>query len=143
MSEPQPPRRMARSIAALFAGMAVGILLSVGTDVVMHVMGYFPPLGQPHSSGPLVVATAYRAVYGVVSGYIAARLAPFRPMMHAMVLGFLGLIVCIIGAVVTWNKGPAFGPHWYPLALVLLALPTAWLGGKLRENQLQAGSSVS
>jgi len=134
---------MARSIAALFAGMAVGILLSLGTDVVLHAIGYFPPMGQPLSSGPLVVATAYRAVFGAVSSYIAERLAAYRPMMHAIVLGFVGLFVCIIGAVVTWNKGPAFGPHWYPVALVLLALPTAWLGGKLRESQLQAGSSAS
>jgi hypothetical protein len=43
----------------------------------------------------------------------------------------LGFGVRMVGAVVTWNKGPAFGPHWYPVALVVLAIPTAWLGGKL------------
>jgi len=58
-------------------------------------------MGQPLSSGPLVVATAYRAVFGAVSSYIAERLAAYRPMMHAIVLGFVGLFVCIIGAVVT------------------------------------------
>ena len=34
-------------------------------------------------------------------------------------------------AAATWNKGPEFGPHWYPLALVATALPCAWLGGRL------------
>jgi hypothetical protein len=34
--------------------------------------------------------------------------------------------------VVTWKRGPAFGPHWYPLALVATAVPYAWLGGQLR-----------
>ena len=42
------------------------------------------------------------------------------------------------GAVVTWNKGPVFGPHWYPVALVVLAIPTAWAGGKIRLAQLRA-----
>jgi len=49
----------------------------------------------------------------------------------------IGLALSTLGAAATWNKGPAFGPHWYPLALVVLALPTAWLGGKLRVMQLR------
>jgi hypothetical protein len=62
-------------------------------------------------------------------------------MLHALVLGALGLAVSTLGAVVTWNKGPAFGPHWYPLALVVLAMPQAWVGGKLYEMQLHARSA--
>ena len=31
---------------------------------------------------------------------------------------------------------PAFGPHWYPVALIVTAIPCAWLGGKLRVMQL-------
>ena len=98
---------------------------------MLHVIGLFPPLGEPVSSPPLVLATVYRLVYGVIASYVAARLAPSQPMTHALVLGMLGFVVSMVGAVVTWNKGPAFGPHWYPVALVVLAIPTAWLGGKL------------
>ena len=116
--------------------MLVGIALSIGTDGVMHAIGYFPPIGQPVSSGPLIPATIYRAVYGVIGAYVAASLAPNRPMLHAMVLGALGLLVCIAGAAFTWNRGAEFGPHWYPVALVLLALPTAWLGGKLGQRKV-------
>ena len=112
MNETHPPRQLGRSMLALLAGMLAGIILSIGTDVLMHVIGLFPALGQPISSPPLVLATAYRSVYGVVATYIAARLAPSQPMTHALVLGMLGFVVSIIGAVVTWNKGPAFGPHW-------------------------------
>jgi hypothetical protein len=57
-------------------------------------------------------------------------------MQHALALGVVGLLLSIVGAVVTWNGEPAFGPHWYPLALVVTALPSAWLGGKLRMMQL-------
>lgn len=133
ISEKSPQRRIGRSIAAVLAGMIVGIVLSLGTDLVLHMAHVFPPLGASMTGydGPLLLATIYRTVYGVLSSYIAARLAPHRPMLHAMVLGALGFAVSILGAVVTWNKGPAFGPHWYPVALIILALPTAWLGGKL------------
>jgi hypothetical protein len=87
------------------------------------------------SDALFVLATAYRIVYGIAGGYVAARLAPDRPMTHALVLGVVGLAVSIAGAVATWNAGPAFGPHWYPLALVVTAVPGCWLGGKLFEAQ--------
>jgi len=140
ISEEGPQRRIGRSIVAVLAGMIVGIVLSLGTDLVLHMAHVFPPLGASMTGydGPLLLATIYRTLYGVLSSYIAARLAPHRPMLHAMVLGALGFAVSILGAVVTWNKGPAFGPHWYPVALIVLALPTAWLGGKLRLAQVGA-----
>ena len=77
------------------------------------------------------LATAYRIVISVAGCYIAARLAPDRPMGHALVLGVIGVVISAIGAAVTWNKGPAFGPHWYPLLLIVVAMPCAWIGGKL------------
>jgi hypothetical protein len=136
MNETQSATRLGRSIAAVLAGIVTGIVLSVGTDLVMHAMGYLPPLGERASDGSLAVATVYRTVYGVLGAYITARLAPYRPMLHAMVLGSLGFVVSGAGAAATWNKGPAFGPHWYPVALVVLALPAAWVGGRWREAQI-------
>ena len=140
IGETHPPRRFGRSIGALLAGMVVGIVLTIGTDIVLHAIGVFPPWGQSMVGfdGPLLLATLYRTIYGVAGSYIIARLAPDRPMQHALVGGFVGLVVSIVGAAVTWNKGPAFGPHWYPLALVVLAMPQAWAGGKLRVMQLRA-----
>ncbi len=143
MNEPRPPRRLGRSLIALLAGMFAGILLSIGTDVVLHAAGIFPALGQQMSDPLLLLATAYRTIYGVAGSYITARLAPDRPMMHALVLGMLGFVVSTVGAVVTWNMGPAFEPHWYPVALVALAIPSAWVGGKLRMMQLRASPAES
>ena len=138
MSEMHRPRRIGRSIGAVLAGALASIVLSIGTDAVLRGTGIFPPLGQPMNDALLLLATAYRTVYGVAGSYIAARLAPDRPMAHALALGIMGLVVSLVGAVVTWNKGPAFGPHWYPLTLVALAIPTAWAGGQLRVMQLRA-----
>jgi len=138
MSEMHHPRRIGRSIGAVLAGALASIVLSIGTDAVLRGTGIFPSLGQPMNDALLLLATAYRTVYGVAGSYIAARLAPDRPMAHALALGIMGLVVSLVGAVVTWNKGPAFGPHWYPLTLIALAIPTAWAGGQLRVMQLRA-----
>jgi len=139
MSDANPPRRIGRSIIAVLVGMVVGIAITLSTDEILHIVDVFPPWGASMVGfdGALLSATAYRTVYGVLGSYIMARLAPDRPMTHALVGGFLGLVVSIAGAVATWNKGPAFGPHWYPLALIVLAIPQAWAGGRLRVMQLR------
>ena len=137
MSETRAPRRLGRSIGAVLAGVVACVILSLGTDMLLHAAGVFPALGQPMSDQLFLLATAYRTVYNIAGSYIAARLAPDRPMAHALWLGVMGLVLCIVGAVVTWNKGPAFGPHWYPVALIVLAMPCAWAGGRLFGAQMR------
>ena len=133
---PSQPRRWGRSAIALFAGLLVGVVLSLGTDQILHLLKIYPPWGQMMSDGLFLLATAYRIVYTVIGSYIAARLAPDRPMWHAMVLGIVGLVVSIAAAVGTWNHEPPLGPHWYAVAIAAISIPCAWLGGKLRERQL-------
>ena len=137
MNETQPARSIGRSIGALLAGFVVVVILSLGTDLALHAAGIFPPLGQIMSNPLFLLATVYRTFYAIVGSYITARLAPNRPMQHALLGGGIGLVLAIVGAAVTWNKD--LGPHWYPLALVATALPCAWVGGKLRLMQLRAG----
>jgi hypothetical protein len=81
-----------------------------------------------------VFATVYRTIYTVLGGYVTARLAPYRPMTHVWILSIFGLLAAITGALATWDKGPEFGPKWYPLALVILAIPSVLLGGKLARS---------
>jgi hypothetical protein len=131
-----------KSVLAVIAGAAVSIVLSVGTDAVMQKTGVFPSSGGAMSDGLFVLATAYRAVYGVLGSYLTARLAPSRPMMHALILGAIGCAVGMVGLVVTWNKMPGIGPRWYPIALVVLGWLQAWAGGKLRVMQMSSRSSA-
>jgi peptidoglycan/LPS O-acetylase OafA/YrhL len=140
----QPERRILRSIGAVLAGIIVGVAVTLGTDKLLHIAGVFPPFGQSMVGydGALLLATGYRVVYAILGSYITAWLAPNRPMQHALIGGAIGFVVSIVGAVVTWNSGPAFGPHWYPIALVVTALPCAWAGGKLRLMQLRTPAQV-
>jgi len=138
MTETHRPRLILRRIGAVLAGFLAIFILSIATDVALHATGVFPPWGQPMSDALFLLATAYRIVFGVAGCYIAARLAPDRPMQHALALGVVGFAVSILGAVATWDRGPAFGPHWYPVAIIAITMPCAWAGGRLRVMQLRA-----
>ena len=102
--------------------------------MALHATGIFPPFGQPMGDALFLLATAYRIVYGVAGSYIAARLAPDRPMQHALALGVVGLVLSIAGAVAMWDAGPA----WFSLAVIAIAMPCAWAGGRLRDMPLRA-----
>jgi len=135
MRETGSPRRIGRSILAVLAGIVVGAVLSLGTDALLEAVGVFPKIGKQMSDALFALATAYRIVYGILGSYVIARLAPDRPMQHALIGGVLGLVVSIIGAVVTWNRD--LGPHWYAIGIAVTALPCAWVGGKLRLMQMR------
>jgi hypothetical protein len=132
-----PPRRTGRSIAAVLVGIVVVFVLSLGTDQLLHVLQVYPPWGEPmHDHGLNALALSYRLVYGVVGGYVAAWLAPRKPVKHAVILGVIGTVLSILGAI--GAIAMKVGPIWYPIALVVTALPCAWLGGVLYRNKAEA-----
>jgi hypothetical protein len=51
-------------------------------------------------------------------------------MTHVLVLGTVGIVAGSAGAIATWNLGPEFGPKWYPIMLVVTALPCVWAEGR-------------
>jgi hypothetical protein len=125
-----PSRGALRSIGALVAGFLSTAILSLFVDQILHWMGVFPPWGQvTYATGPFALAVTYRTIFGVVGAWIAARLAPRAPLTHAMVLGTFGFVVTLASVLVPSVRN--LGPVWYPIALTVLALPTAWLGGTL------------
>ncbi len=115
-----------RSAVAVLAGLAVVAALSGGTDYVVTKFGLLSFDG-PDPTVPFAIATVYRSLWAVAGGYTAARLAPERPMLHAIILGGIGFVAALGGCIMKWN----LGHHWYPIALVITALPCSWLGGKL------------
>src|SRR5262249_4624257 len=131
------PRKIVRRIGAVLAGVLVVLILDVTFDVIMHATGIYPPWFQPMATSRWLLAVGYRMIDGTIGGYVTARLAPDRPLRHALALGIIGLLLSSAGLLATWNKGPEFGPRWYPLALVFIAIPCACLGGWLRERQLR------
>ena len=119
-----------RSTGAVVAGFVAIVVLSLGTDQVLHVLTVYPPWGEPMAGGLFAVATAYRIVYTVLGGYVTARLAPHAPVRHALILGLVGLAPGLAGVMVAIAK-PGLGPLWYPVVLAVTGLPCTWLGGVL------------
>lgn len=122
-----------KSIWAVVAGVVVIIVVTTVVDILLHLAGIFPPMNQPLDDRLSVLATSYRIVISVGGAWLTARLAPDKPMKHAIILGCVGVVLGLVGLVATWNLG--LGPRWYPIALVVLAIPQCWVGGKVYEFQ--------
>ena len=131
---------MGRSIMAVAAGFLFIAMLAFGMDMVMkQVMpGAFNAEGHIESVPMLLFAMFYVAVFAIAGCYLAARLAPNRPMRHALILGALGLVFNLIAATQVWDTAPA----WYFIASLVLVMPYAWIGGKIRENQIAGGEGM-
>jgi hypothetical protein len=135
--ENAPPRNLPRSFAAVFAGIVTVVVLSLATDQVLHELDVYPPWGEPmRDAAPNLLALTYRSVYNVVGGYVTARLAPRSAMRHVVALGIVGLVLGLLGAIATIPMN--IGPAWYPIGLVITALPGCWLGGVLYRRRYGA-----
>ena len=130
-----------RSILAIVSGFVAIALLSLSADRLVHHMwpGAFDAAGRTDSVGMLTFTLAYVALFAVLGCYLAARLAPNRPMSHALVLGLLGVVFTGVGTIGAWATAPA----WYHVADVALVMPYAWVGGHLRMLQIEEPRSTN
>lgn len=122
-----------KSIGAVLAGFMANAIITTLIDVVLHLLKVFPPWDQPINDNQSLIAFSYRVLLGIWGCYLTARLAPSRPMGHALGQGLLGVVLCTAAVLATWDKN--LGPHWYPIALAVIALPCAWAGGYLYERR--------
>lgn len=120
-----------KSVLAVVAGVFFIIIVTTLVDIALYTTGVYSP-NEPLSDSLAALATAYRIPIAVIGAWLTARLAPRKPVKHALILGGVGAVLGLIGAVATWGNG--LGPHWYPIALIILALPQCWLGGWLYES---------
>ncbi len=120
-----------KSIGAVLAGLIFIVMTHTGTDAILKGAGVLPKDHLFVGAGLILIVLAYRAVFSLIGCYLTARLAPRNPMKHALVLGFIGLALSLVGAIVAADLGPA----WYGWTLAAISLPIAWLGGKLYERR--------
>ncbi|WP_437841359.1 hypothetical protein [Sorangium sp. So ce1153] len=127
-TEAAPTRTPLRSVGAVLCGLFSTFLITTAVDLALHASGVFPPHGERMADSLFVLALAYRIPFNTAGCYVAARLAPARPMRHALALGLVGVALATLGAILMWELGPA----WYSLANIAVALPCAWAGARLR-----------
>jgi hypothetical protein len=120
-----------RSILAFLAAIVATFVLSYGTDAILVATDLMESDALPDSAAVVALIIAYRTAYNVLGAYIVANLAPKRPMLHAMILGVLG----IVGSLSVTVSQPDYGPAYYAIVLSLLTLPSVWVGVKLAEHR--------
>ncbi len=116
-----------KSIAALLAGFVAVVVISIATDLSLGLSGI---MKRPFDLNPtwfIGLIVVYRSLYSALGAYITAHFAPSRPFRLAMIGGGIGLILSIVGAVSMWDVPP----RWYPIALIVTALPSAWVGAMI------------
>ena len=120
-----------RSVLAVVAGVLITVAGTTLVDIALHAARVFPPSNQPLTDALALLATSYRVVITIGGAWLTARLAPARPMKHALILGAVGTVLGLAGVIATWNLG--LGPRWYPILLAVLAIPECWAGGRVHE----------
>jgi hypothetical protein len=134
-------RQTVRSIGAVAVGFLFIAVLSFGSDILLRVT--FPDdidvQGEIVSVRVLALSLTSAALYATVGCYLTARLAPSRPMWHALVLGVLILIFTVLNTGVLWM----LAAMWYKLASLAIVMPCAWIGGWLAERSRIDGGSTS
>jgi len=136
-----------RSPLAVLAGVVAGaFVIALFEFLGQHV--YPPPAGMdprnPESiraamahvpKGALFLVLVAWSAGSVVGGALAARIAPRRPVIHALVVG--GLLLA--AGVMTMLELPH--PGWFQLAGVATFLPAAWAGSRLVRRPPTSGGA--
>ncbi|MDL5514881.1 hypothetical protein QSE00_23930 [Arenibacter sp. M-2] len=117
-----------KSIVAILAGFVLGATLSLATDFLFDKLGIMSMDNFKETSAIIIlVVIVYRFAFNVIGCYLAAKLAPSNPMKHVIIMGTIGTVLSILGSLTMWDLVIA----WYNISIILIALPSAILGGKL------------
>jgi hypothetical protein len=130
---------MGRSILAVLAGFVAEPILVFAADFLYSRI-------NPHAftadgavfGGAAAVVLIYVQIINAISGWITGVIAPKKPVTHALILGVIGFILCIIVSARRWG----LEAHWFLLGGIVLAIPSTVLGGYLAERQ-RSGKMVS
>lgn len=122
---------MGKIVIGVIAGFIVWTILWLGSDAV--IVGVAPSLAPSAdlSSVPtnyLIIKLVSSIIFSIVAGYVAAMLAK-ENSKSPLYLGVLLLLVGIAFQVAAWNQIPL----WYHIPFLLLLIPMAIVGGKLRK----------
>ena len=130
---------MLRSIGSVVLGYVVLALITiVGTSAAAALLlprpagGTQPGMPPPLTKSYLTANLTLSALAAVVGGYVTARMAPARPMVHVAVLALLIVALSILSSRSPMSTGQ---PGWYKRILPFLGLVGAVAGGILRALQ--------
>ena len=120
-------RLLLTTLGAALAAMALVMgMMSVSVAVLD---GMIPPEILQRF---VLLVLAIELAYGVMGGYLAARIGGSAPFAAALVFGLLGVAITRVAS------GAEGG--WYPLVLQLLLVPATLGGGWVRAHSVARGA---
>jgi peptidoglycan/LPS O-acetylase OafA/YrhL len=123
---------MLRSTLAIIGGyLAMVAVVGLCTyGLMLLTPSWFPGAAPP--AGPfLAVNIAYSVIAALAGGYVAAWIAPQRPVKHAVMLAVFALVMSIVSAVLQGDRQP----RWYQVLLAVCMPMVIVLGGWVRGHQ--------
>ena len=114
-----------RSAAAVLGGLLV---FSIASVVYFQISGN-PPERWPGARAA-AIAIVYGAVFAFIAGYLAARLAPRKPIAHAVAFALLLLTV----AAASYAIQAEGASMWSLIATLVVSVPAAIAGGLVRSK---------
>jgi hypothetical protein len=112
-----------RSVIAIVAGYLV---FGLSSAILFRVGGQDPHLLP--TPGFFLCSVVYGTAFAAAGGYLAARLAPRRPLMHAAILA----VFLAAGALAAIAFERSAGSIWSQLLVLFVMTPAALGGGYLR-----------
>lgn len=124
------PTFVLRSCGGIVAGALVAAagywIAAVAALLVMHGLPLGSP-GGPPTTADVSAHLAFAAVASLGGGLVAARIAGYRPGLHASAIGGLLAIVMFLGFSKPASQWPAWFPYGMAVACAVGAVLAGWL----------------
>jgi len=118
---------MLRSIAGVVTGYVIFGVAALALFPLIH--------RDPHAApglGLVLASTLYGVVFAGLGGFVAARIAGRRPLMHAGTVGLLVALAAIVSMIFNHESSTL----WSELATLLLMAPAAFCGGAVELSRM-------
>ena len=112
------------ALARTIVAVTIGYAIFAGSVFALFTLTGLQP-NESASTGIMVGSIGYGVAAAMLAGYVAARLAPDRPLMHAAMVG--GVIA--VAALLSIVTAPPTAATWSKWAAVLIMAPAAMIGG--------------
>lgn len=117
-----------RTVAAVLGGF---LIFSISAVLLFNISGR--PPGVWPGAAFATFAIIYGGVFAGLAGYVAARLAPRAPLVHAAAVAGL-LFGAATGSYFMQQSGASL---WSLVSTILVSVPAAMFGGYLRHRSVQ------
>src|SRR5690554_791105 len=122
-----------KSIGVITLAFVAIALLSVVTDFLLESIGVLPdPEKGLFETWAILLVLFYRAIFTIFGGFIIARFAPRKPMLHAVILGVIGTAITLLA--VSNPEVAQKSELWFGYTLAAITIPCLWLGVNIQEN---------